>query len=432
MTKPIGWTKGRLGETCSIEIGGTPSRNVADYWDGSKETSNLWVSIKDLNQRIITETAEHISDLGINHSNVKLLAAGTILLSFKLTIGRVAIAGCPLYTNEAIAGLRSSEIDHEYLFYGLQQWDLLQGVDQAIKGATLNKEKLRKIEFDYPTDKREQTKIAEVLALLDRAIEETDAVIAKQQRINYGLMQDLLVRGIDEAGNLRTEETHEFKDSPLGKIPVDWTVTALSRCVNDDSPICYGILMPGIGYDNGVPVVKVRDIVGGEIVQDNILLTDPKIDKQYKRSRLHYNDLLITIRGTTGRIAVVPPELNGANITQDTARIRLSESHSTMFFYFLLQSKIVQDQVSLHTIGQAVKGINIGDVKKISLALPRKEEQQAIAERLKGARTDLLSTCGQLKKLSALKVGLMQDLLTGERRVTAPLEPELKSARVYA
>ena len=165
-----GWRSGRLGELCSIEIGGTPSRSNPDFWDASKESSNLWVSIKDLNKSVITETTEYLSTSGIKHSNAKLQKQGTILLSFKLSIGRVAFAGVPLYTNEAIAGLKSNKINPYYLFHGLHQWDLLQEVDQAIKGATLNKEKLKKITFEYPESWTEQTKIAEILSTVDRAI----------------------------------------------------------------------------------------------------------------------------------------------------------------------------------------------------------------------------------------------------------------------
>ena len=82
--------------------------------------------------------------------------------------------------------------------------------------------------LDVPTPPPdEQAKIAEVLSTVDRAIEETEALVAKQQRIKTGLMQDLLTRGIDEHGNLRSEQTHKFKDSPLGRIPVEWDVTLL-------------------------------------------------------------------------------------------------------------------------------------------------------------------------------------------------------------
>lgn len=275
---------------------------------------------------------------------------------------------------------------------------------------------------DYPVSKPEQAKIAKILSTVDRAIEETEALIAKQQRIKTGLMQDLLTCGIDEHGNLRTEQTHKFKDSPLGRIPVEWEVKALDSCVRNDGPICYGILMPGTGYDNGVPVIKVKDVVGGKIHQDNLLLTDPKIDNQYKRSKLRSGDLLITIRGTTGRVAIVPEELDGSNITQDTARIRLKEEYSNIYFYFLLQSMHVQDQVSLHTLGQAVKGINIAEVKNIFFGVPEINEQILIAEQLNQIEKSLVNTALELIKLNVLKTALMHDLLTGKKSVTEILK----------
>ena len=280
---------------------------------------------------------------------------------------------------------------------------------------------LKEFHCDYPERKPEQAKIAEILSTVDRAIEQTEALIAKQQRIKTGLMQDLLTRGIDEHGNLRSEQTHQFKDSPLGRIPVEWVVKTLDSCVRKDGPICYGILMPGSGYDNGVPVIKVKDIVGGEILQNNLLLTDPKTDSQYKRSKLRESDLLITIRGTTGRVAIVPPELEGANITQDAARIRLKEEHSNLYFYFLLQSKHVQYQVLLHTLGQAVKGINIAEVKKLFFGLPKLNEQNVIAERLNEIEKSLGTTDQDLNKLYSVKTALMQDLLTGKKRITSLL-----------
>lgn len=412
------WKKGTLGGLCSIEIGGTPSRSNPDYWDSAKETTNRWVSIRDISKRVICETAEQITELGVSNSNAKLQRAGTVLLSFKLSIGRVAFAGCDLYTNEAVAGLRSEDLSPEFLYYGLQQWDLLQNVDQAIKGATLNKDKLKKIEFDYPQSNRVQAKIAEVLSTLDHAIEQAEALITKQQRIKTGVMQDLLTKGIDEHGNSRSEASHAFKDSPLGRIPQEWKVKLLDDCVRSDAPICYGILMPGSGVDDGVPVIKVKDIFDGAICLDNILLTDPKIDAAYKRSRLRTNDLLITIRGTTGRVALVPSILDGANITQDTARVRLMDGYLPGYFFYLFQSAGVQAQVDLHTLGQAVKGINIAEVRKLKVLVPPEDEQGRIYQILEQIHSAWQATVQYRDKLLLQKAGLMRDLLTGERCVT--------------
>lgn len=298
------------------------------------------------------------------------------------------------------------------VFYNLEHKD----IQSFIVGGTrskLNQIALRAITF------------TEILSTVDRAIEQTEALIDKQQRIKTGLMQDLLTRGIDEHGNLRSEQTHKFKDSLLGRIPVEWEMETLNGCVQPDAPICYGILMPGTGHDNGIPVIKVKDISGGKIKSDNLLYTDPRIDGQYKRSRLHTDDLLITIRGTTGRIAIVPPELDMANITQDTARVRLKKEHSHQYFYFLLQSKGVQDQISLHTLGQAVKGINIGEVKKIFFGLPRKNEQQEIANQLNALEESLVCADLILNKLLSGKTALMHDLLKGRKRVTSLPENKL-------
>lgn len=105
-----------LGNVCDIRIGGTPSRENSSYFSGE----HLWVSIKEMNGQEIFDTKEKITDEAIKNSNVKLIPKGTTLLSFKLTIGKTAIAGEDLYTNEAIAALipkNKDEILDKYLFY---------------------------------------------------------------------------------------------------------------------------------------------------------------------------------------------------------------------------------------------------------------------------------------------------------------------------
>ena len=336
----------------------------------------------------------------------------SIVLGRKGSIDRLHFAEGRFWTIDTAYFL--SDFDDtvpKWLYYLLCSIDL-RALNEATGVPSLSRDLLYKISTPTPPPD-EQSKIAEVLSTVDRAIEETEALIAKQQRIKTGLMQDLLTRGIDEHGNLRSEQTHEFKDSPLGRIPVEWELRSLGQCVRADAPICYGILMPGQGVDNGVPVIKVKDIVGGRIVQDNLLLTDRRIDRQYRRSRLRSGDLVITIRGTTGRLAVVPLELDGANITQDTARVRLTDDHSARFCFYCLQSEPAQAQIALHTIGQAVKGINIGDVKRLLLAMPLLHEQERLADRFEGLEKTTYAISRALAKLKSTKVGLMRTFLWG-------------------
>ena len=374
-----------------------------------------------MRQRLITGSAEQISRLGVKKSNVKLQQPGTVLLSFKLSIGRVAIAAVPLFTNEAIAGLSPTGLTRDFLFHGLQGWDLLQGVDQAIKGATLNKQKLKKILFEYPESEREQAKIAEVLSTVDRAIEQTEALIAKHQRIKTGLMQDLLTRGIDEHGNLRSEETHEFKDSPLGRIPVEWDIMALYEIV--DESITYGIVQAGPHVDGGVPYIRTGDMRGDEINVEKLLRTAPQVAKSYKRSAVWVGDIVFALRATVGKVLPATVELDGANLTQGTAKISPKKSIDSDFLLWAMRTSQVQNAIRLEQKGTTFMEITLGDLRTIRLALPKKKDEQSLIAakliRLDRLRRDYAK---QRDKLVSLKRGLMQDLLTGNRRVTALLE----------
>jgi type I restriction enzyme S subunit len=208
-----------------------------------------------------------------------------------------------------------------------------------------------------------------------------------------------------------------YRQSAVGPVPADWDVDGLDSYVRSDAPICYGILMPGQHFSDGVLVVKVRDIIGGRVDESNLLRTHPLIDEAYARSRLLPGDVLISIRGSTGRVAIASAALKGANITQDTARVRVKERVAAEFIYHALQSRYAQDFVRLHTIGQAVKGINIRDVRAIAVALPPLPEQQAIA----AALSDVDALLGALDRLIAkkrdLKQAAMQQLLTGQTRL---------------
>ena len=133
----------RLGEICDVIIGGTPSRNVPEYFTGN----HLWVSIAEMQGQVITDTKEKITDEAINNSNVKLIQKGTTLLSFKLSIGKTAIAGKDLYTNEAIASLvplDPAKLLDKYLFYVFngKMIDLEKVGDKAF-GKSLNSKYLK-------------------------------------------------------------------------------------------------------------------------------------------------------------------------------------------------------------------------------------------------------------------------------------------------
>ena len=382
------------------------------------ETDNAWVSIKDMNQREILCTAEQITDAGVANSNVKLQPLGTILLSFKLTIGRVALAGRPLYTNEAIAGLRPRKILPEYLYHGLQQWNLLQDVDQAIKGATLNKAKLERIEFTLPESKVEQEMIAGILSLIERGIEQTEALVAKQHRVNAGLTHDLLSRGTDSGGVLRSEDTHEFKDSPLGRIPAEWAVRTLEDMTPRNAPIGYGIVQPGDFDHSGVPVAGIYTI---NTNFEQWHKSSRRIESAYSRSRIQPGDVLLSIKGTTGRVGVVPAGMAG-NISREVARIRPLDSINPKYLRYLMLSDFFQRYLANAEVGTTRAELSIKNLRQLVAVVPQRDEQDEIVSRLASLERDWSKAQEQLAKYRAIRTALMQDLLTGRKRVTPLLD----------
>ncbi|NJI08968.1 restriction endonuclease subunit S [Aeromonas veronii] len=193
--------------------------------------------------------------------------------------------------------------------------------------------------------------------------------------------------------------------------------TALDSFVDQSAPICYGILKPGEHVSDGIPVIKVKNIIGGRIIEGDLLRTSPKIHNQYKRAEVKQGDLLLTIRGTTGRVAIVPSSLAGANITQDTARIRVSSDDEPMYVFYALQSPDVQRQIDLNTVGQAVKGINIAEVRKLRIFHPIGIEQKKIAKILSTWDKAITTTEQLLANSQQQKKALMQQLLTGKKRL---------------
>ena len=172
----IKWVE--LGELCYINIGGTPRRNNPEYFG----SNNLWVSIRDMNYTIITDTKEKITDKGIKESNVKLIPENTILYSFKLSVGKIAITGKPLYTNEAIAGLiikNKNILIMKYLYYLLFFIKSEQSLKGCIGNGSLNKISLGKLKIPIISIEKQNN----IVEFLDKIYETTPIQI--QDTISY-------------------------------------------------------------------------------------------------------------------------------------------------------------------------------------------------------------------------------------------------------
>lgn len=167
--------------------------------------------------------------------------------------------------------------------------------------------------------------------------------------------------------------------------PYGFQVEPLQDLIQPTRPISYGILMPGPHVPTGVPYIRVTDIQDGQVATALVRRTTREIDQAYKRSKLKRGDLLLSIRGHVGRMAIVPASLDGANITQDTARLATLDTLEPYYLMACLASRGMQRRMVGLTRGAAVQGINLGDVKELPIPVPPLPVQQTFAALVKRA-----------------------------------------------
>ena len=404
-----GWKLRRLDEIGEICSGSTPSTNNLSYWDGDI----TWVTPNDLsklNTPYLITSSKKITQQGLKSCSAQIVPIGSIILSSRAPIGYLAISLVDCCTNQGCKSFNlNPEYDSEFVYYNLKyNINKIKNLGEGTTFAEISKTALSKIQISFLENKQEQTQIATILSTIDRAIEQTEALIAKQQRIKTGLMQDLLTKGIDENGNIRSEETHEFKDSPLGRIPVEWEVKSLQECVE-------------FWDGKRVPLKQSdRDLMQGEIPyygasgiidyidkyifdEDLILVGEDGENVVSRRLPLCFK---ITGKSWVNNHAHVLKPVFNANIDFLTERLEF-------FDYTLLIS------------GSAQPKLNQRNLRNLSFSIPPLSEQKMIASLITNQNRSIKEYETEKEKLMRKKTGLMQDLLTGKVRVTDLLNQKI-------
>ena len=158
-----------------MQIGKTPSRDNINYYKNGK---NLWVSVRDLDNCVINNTKEKITDLGVKESNSKQIKKGDVLISYKLSLGKKAIVGEDLYTNEAICAFNTKNIDtmsNKFLYYAIDDIDLKNYTSGIIGNGSLNKQKLCNIKIPVPSLEK-QKEVVEYCESLEKELDLTDFI----------------------------------------------------------------------------------------------------------------------------------------------------------------------------------------------------------------------------------------------------------------
>jgi len=341
----------------------------------------------------------------------KVAEKGDILISVRAPVGEVNICPYRLCIGRGLAAVRIMNGSNMFYFYWFQKEK--QRIKNFGKGSTfkaITKDELSNLLLPLPP-LPEQKKIAEILSTVDEAIEKVDEAIARTERLKKGLMQNLLTKGVGHK---------DFKDTEIGRIPKEWEVVELGTYIDVFSGYAFKSEDFLADRSKGVPIIKIGNLQNGKvIVDDKTSFVPGDFYENLSDFQLHYGDVLIALSGaTTGKIAVVDRNIGLALVNQRVGKFKILNSNILQkFFYFLAQSDRFKRFV-LRNIGQSAQGnLSPNQVKKLKLPLPPLPEQKEIAEILSTVDKRLELLRNKKEKLERIKKGLMNDLLTGKKRV---------------
>ncbi len=206
-----------------------------------------------------------------------------------------------------------------------------------------------------------------------------------------------------------------YKQTEVGVIPEEWQTVAAAELVEPHAPICYGVVQVGRNVDGGVPIVAIKFVK--EISTAPLHRTAEHLERPYERSRVESGDVLISIKGTIGRVGVVPHGFKG-NISRELARLRPRPEYSGEYIAHQLEGGSTQARISKAVVGTTRLEFSIASLRQFELPVPLlSSEQRAIAAALSDVDALLEGLTRLIAKKRDLKQAAMQQLLTGQTRL---------------
>lgn len=207
--------------------------------------------------------------------------------------------------------------------------------------------------------------------------------------------------------NLAQSLFYEMFGDPVEN-EMGWEVKKLNEIVSDNCSISYGIVQPGDGVENGVPVVRPVDMTKTFVSRKGLKNTTKEISDSYKRTILKGNEILMCVRGTTGLISMATPELQGCNVTRGIAPIECGPTCDKWFVFYQILNPAIQHHIAEYTRGIALKQINMKDVRDIPLCLPPLPLQRLFAQRIEQIEREKSEVQKSIQDLEILLASRMQ------------------------
>ncbi len=199
-----------------------------------------------------------------------------------------------------------------------------------------------------------------------------------------------------------------------------WNAVPLDHLTEEETPITYGVVKPG--EEGEVPFVRGGDIARGRVLMDQLRTISRDVSQQYRRTLLRGGEILVSLVGNPGQVAIAPSSLAGANIARQVGLVRLKPTIDTRFVSYFLQSHDGQTALGAQSLGSVQQVINLRDLKTVKVPLPPLAEQKAIAAVL-GALDDKIELNRRMNAtLEAMARALFQSWFVDFDPVRAKLD----------
>lgn len=350
-----------ITEICDIQIGRTPKRSEDKYWG----EGHNWLSIADMDSKYVFDSKEQVTDLAVDECRMKIVPKNTVVMSFKLTIGRLGITDKELYTNEAIAAFLIKDknlILPEYLYYSLKGYNFDHLIDRAAKGKTLNKRKLSEIYIPLLSIDK-QKRIIDILNkaenLLRKRQQQIEALSALKQSIFLNM----------------------FGHPKLN--PNNYPITKLESLVEQ---ITDGTHHSPPLVDNGVPYITARHLRTGELdfYSTPTYVSEESHKDIFQRCAPSKGDVLYIKDGATTGIAAINKYEFEFSLLSSVALIKNNKDVlNNRYLIHFLNNETVKNDILRQMSGGAIRRLTLKKIKEIEITLPPIDRQLDFALKIK-------------------------------------------------
>ena len=380
----------RLSDIYELQMGKTPARNTPAFWNGT----NAWVSISDLtsSRKYISQTRECITDNAITRTGIKKIPKDTLLMSFKLSLGKVAITTTDIYTNEAIMAFidkKKYDVDIHYMYHYFQAIDWTIGTNKAVKGITLNKRALSEKVVDLPPINIQQ-EIAE-------RMDNLNAVTENLQR-QFMLLDELVKSQFVELfGDVK------YNSKQWASIKLDHIAE-----VGSSKRVFAEELQPvGIPFYRGTEIGALAE--GKNITPELHITEDHYIQLCRASGTPQRGDLLMPSICDDGRIWLVDTDEPFYFKDGRVLWVHLTnKGFNNIFLQYVMKSKITTDYEHIAS-GTTFKELKIFSLKSLDIIQPPLSLQNKFAAFVEQVDKSKLVLRQLLEKQKTLKAALMQE-----------------------